>query len=93
MRTLGLSLIIVIAMCSFVLAEDSSYDSKRHYKDAWGNSYKHYDNLNKDTDKDGVPNYYDYNDRDKNVQNPYQKDYSKGKSNNTFKPKKSRGGY
>ncbi len=50
-----------------------SYSSKRPYKDYWGNSYKHYNNLWKDSDRDGVINYYDYNDKNPNVQTPYQK--------------------
>jgi hypothetical protein len=43
-------------------------DNTRPYKDAWGNSYKHQENLYKDTDHDGVINLYDYNDRNPNVQ-------------------------
>lgn len=52
-----------------------AFDGRRPYKDAWGNSYKYYQNLWKDTDRDGVINYYDYNDRNPYIQNPYQKNY------------------
>lgn len=62
------------------------WDNKRPYRDNWNNPYKHYDNLWKDTDKDGIPNYYDYNDRNPNIQNPYQRDYSD--PYNSYKPKK-----
>ncbi len=47
------------------------------YKDSWGNSYRYQDNLWKDTDKDGVINYYDYNDKNKKVQTKSQSDYYK----------------
>ena len=50
-----------------------SNSGPRPYKDYWGNSYKYYDNLWKDTDGDGVINYYDYNDRDPDVWTPYQR--------------------
>jgi len=57
---------------TFALDWGSGY-GKRPYKDYWGNSYKNYDNMWKDSDGDGVLNYYDYNDRDPNVQTPYDR--------------------
>jgi hypothetical protein len=51
--------------------------NKRPYTDAWGNHYKHQENLWKDTDKDGVINYYDYNDRNSKVQTKTQAKYNK----------------
>jgi len=47
--------------------------NSRPYKDYWGNSYKYYNNLWKDTDGDGIINYYDYNDRNPRIWTPYQK--------------------
>lgn len=73
-------LFLIIVMLSLVvvpftvMAGDYGYE-RRPYKDYWGNSYKSYDNMWKDKDRDGVPNYYDYNDRNPNVQTPYQRDY------------------
>lgn len=48
---------------------------RRPYKDAWGNSYSNPSNLYKDTDRDGVINYYDSNDRNPNVSTPRQRNY------------------
>lgn len=88
MKTLCLSIIVILALVSVSFAGSWEYnDNKRPYKDAWGNSYKHQDNLWKDTDKDGVINYYDYNDRNRNIQNPYQQKYED--IYNPYKPKKS----
>ncbi|WP_457601090.1 hypothetical protein [Hydrogenivirga sp.] len=74
-----LTLVLALAVGS-VFAEDyllypsfKSNSGPRPYKDAWGNSYKNYDNMWKDSDGDGVINYYDYNDRNPNVQTPYQR--------------------
>ena len=68
-------------MVSFVEAWDRSlYDTQpyntRPYRDSWGNRYKHYQNLWKDSDGDGVINYFDYNDRNPYIQNPYQRYFS-----------------
>lgn len=58
----------------------SLYDTQpyntRPYRDSWGNRYKHYQNLWKDSDGDGVINYFDYNDRNPYIQNPYQRYFS-----------------
>lgn len=46
--------------------EDESYIhdyNPRPYEDYYGNSYQYYDNLFKDTDNDGLMNYFDNNDR------------------------------
>ena len=51
----------------------SGFHYSRPYKDYWGNRYKHYENLWKDTDRDGIINYYDYNDRNPRIWTPYQK--------------------
>ncbi|ADO44921.1 hypothetical protein Hydth_0521 [Hydrogenobacter thermophilus TK-6] len=72
--------LLVLVVLGGAFALDRLYDyrlpkSSRPYKDYWGNSYKHYDNLWKDTDRDGVMNYYDYNDRNPNIWTPYQKGY------------------
>ncbi len=71
MKTLLLSITAVLVIISISYAWDNPYN-KRPYEDSWGNNYKNYNNLYKDTDKDGVPNYLDYNDRNRNIQNPYQ---------------------
>ena len=81
MKTLILSLTLILASASFVFAGnyDNPFDNnKRPYEDNWGNNYKSRDNLYKDTDRDGVINKYDYNDRNPNIQNPYQRDYNQG---------------
>lgn len=67
-------MLITFLIPSFLFAW-GELDNKRPYKDYWGNSYKHHNNLYKDTDKDGVINYFDYNDRDRKIQNPYQRNY------------------
>ncbi|MEO0112215.1 MAG: hypothetical protein ABIK77_07755, partial [candidate division WOR-3 bacterium] len=60
---------------SFIIAQEVYYfylfqPKKRPYKDFWGNSYQYYDNLFKDSDNDGIYNFYDYNDKKKNVSKP-----------------------
>lgn len=87
MRLILNIVISVILVSQFFLigtcfARDNS--GKRPYKDYWGNSYKTPNNFYKDTDKDGVPNYLDYNDRNRNIQTPYQKDYNNN-NNNDYK--------
>lgn len=69
--------IIFLFIISFVIyfvipAFAFDWDKKRPYRDSWGNPYKYQENLWKDTDRDGVPNYYDYRDRDPNIWSPYQ---------------------
>jgi len=78
MKTIIASIAIVFTLSSVSYAWTDGYN-KRPYKDNWGNSYKRQDNLCKDTDRDGVINRYDYNDRDRNIQNPYQRGYDYGK--------------
>ncbi len=70
----GLLILLTIIGGSFAIV---SFDNTRPYKDAWGNSYKHYENLWKDTDRDGVINYFDYNDRNPYIQYKYQKNLFK----------------
>ncbi|WP_297452602.1 hypothetical protein [Persephonella sp.] len=78
----SLVIILTLAVFSFSFAWDS-WGSKRGYskpyKDYWGNSYKSYDNMWRDDDGDGVSNYYDYNDRNPNIQYPYQRGYKRRK--------------
>lgn len=83
MKKILLALIIVIALPFQAFAFNNPYE-ERPYKDNWGNSYKNPNNLYKDTDRDGVINLYDYNDRNRNIQTPYQKDYNKGYNNNYY---------
>ncbi|MGB9935196.1 hypothetical protein [Thermodesulfovibrio yellowstonii] len=66
--------LIAIFIPSLLFAWDD-LSNRRPYKDSWGNSYKHYNNLYKDTDRDGVINYFDYNDRRRDIQTPYQRSY------------------
>ncbi len=75
MKTFIVSIIAVLVFGSVCFAGQNNYGS-RPYKDAWGNSYKYPNNLYKDTDRDGIINYNDYNDRNRNIQTPYQKDYN-----------------
>jgi hypothetical protein len=51
-------------------------NNPNYQQDNYGN-YTKQENLYKDTDRDGVPNHYDYNDRNPNIQQRGQKDYSK----------------
>lgn len=86
MKRLILNVVVSVILVSLFLigtcfARNNS--GSRPYKDYWGNSYKSPDNFNKDTDKDGVPNYLDYNDRNRNIQTPYQKDYNNNNNSNT----------
>lgn len=66
--------LITIFIPSLLYAWDN-LSNTRPYKDFWGNSYKHYNNLYRDTDRDGVINYFDYNDRRRDIQTPYQRSY------------------
>lgn len=70
-----LFLLAMIGLATSSWARGRSYeDNSRPHKDVWGNSYKHRDNLYKDTDGDGVINKYDYNDRNPNIQRKRQVD-------------------
>ena len=80
MKKILLILIIVTALPALAFAF-TDYNKKRPYKDNWGNSYSNPNNLYKDTDRDGVINMYDYNDKNKNIQTPYQRDYDKDYNN------------
>ena len=68
------SLLIVLLLAGVSQAGTKRPYTSRPHKDDWGNSYSKPENLYKDTDKDGVINKYDYNDKDKNIQTPYQSD-------------------
>ena len=46
---------------------------RRPYTDIWGNHYRRYENLWKDSDRDGLWGYWDYNDRNPNIWHPSQK--------------------
>ncbi len=78
-RVMKSSIVLLVLMFfSFSLAWDGygwgiNKGYKRPYKDFWGNSYKNYNNMWRDDDGDGILNYYDYNDRNPNIQTPYQK--------------------
>jgi len=76
MKTLFTAVLAVLVMVSLVYAWDSGNRGKREYEDIWGNNYKRQENLYKDTDRDGVINKYDYNDRNPNIQRPDQSDNS-----------------
>jgi len=71
--------LLAISLASLSFALDfggwDSWGEKRPYKDYWGNSYKNYENMWKDSDGDGIINYYDYNDRNPNIWHPSQKKY------------------
>jgi len=66
--------LILVLVASSALAWDGIY-TPRPYRDHWGNHYRHYGNMWKDSDRDGIINYFDYNDRNPYIQNPYQKNY------------------
>lgn len=85
MKKFMLPMLIIIFLPSLLFGWYNS-ENERPYKDFWDNSYKHYNNLYKDSDRDGVINYFDYNDRKKSIQNPYQKNYYR----NSFKFNKLR---
>lgn len=73
-----LALLVFIAGTGYAWDyNDNNGEGSRPYKDIWGNTYKKSANLDKDSDGDGVINRYDYNDRNKNVQYDWQKDYSR----------------
>lgn len=76
MKRLTYALLILLGS-SIAKAEWDTDNNDRPYKDVWGNSYKYKDNLDKDTDGDGVSNRFDYNDRNKNVQRKGQYDFTK----------------
>ncbi len=78
----------IILIPSLLFAWDS-----RPYKDFWGNRYKYYENLWKDSDGDGVINYFDYNDRDPYIQNPYQYSFPSYKRRLHLLPRYKRGYY
>ena len=67
------SAMVVFAGDLFYYQSLRSNSGPRPYKDSWGNSYKNYDNMWKDSDGDGIINYYDYNDRNPDVWTPYQR--------------------
>jgi len=58
--------LLIILISSWAFAWET-WNSNRPYRDYWGNQYKYYNNLWKDSDNDGIINYYDYNDRNPNV--------------------------
>ena len=76
MKRIAFVILWVAVLTGVSFAWENPYEP-RPYKDAWSNSYKNPENLYKDTDKDGVINMYDYNDKNKNIQTPYQQDYNK----------------
>lgn len=82
MKAVILSIIALMFLSGTALAGRNYWDldNSRPYKDSWGNSYEKSENLYKDTDKDGVANIYDYNDKNPRIQNPYQQDYSRPKT-------------
>ena len=51
-------------------------NNPNYQQDNYG-SYTKRENLYKDTDRDGVPNRYDYNDSNPNIQRRGQTDYTK----------------
>lgn len=82
---------ILIFSATQSFAQDNNYygygqqqeqrrDNPNYQQDSWGN-YTKRENLYKDTDRDGVPNRYDYNDRNPNIQRRGQIDYSQPYSN------------
>ena len=80
MKSFIFSIVAILFFSAVAAAWDNNSGKgkgQRSYEDAWGNNYKKQQNMWKDTDKDGVINYYDYNDRNRNIQNPYQSDYDK----------------
>lgn len=76
-----LATIIVLSSCAFVNAYENPYDysTRKIYKDVYNHTYKNVQTLDKDSDGDGVTNRYDYNDRNKNIQYDWQRDWMKGK--------------
>lgn len=74
MKRIVFFILFAMLIPSLLFAWDD-LSNRRPYKDAWGNSYKHYNNLYKDSDRDGVINYFDYNDRRRDIQTPYQRSY------------------
>lgn len=69
-RILALLLLLVLGLLTRAADAQPGSSGPRPYRDAWGNPYKTPDNFWKDRDRDGVINYYDYNDRNRNVQTP-----------------------
>ncbi len=57
----------LIAGILFSLELNAQFNNSYPYKDAYGHSYKNFDNLWKDTDNDGIDNYYDRHDKNPNV--------------------------
>lgn len=80
--------VLAVLGASSVRADWYDSDSSRPQKDVWGNSYKMESNLDKDSDGDGVTNRYDYNDRNPNIQQKGEVDFSQPKRYfKDYKPK------
>lgn len=63
-------IVIIVKAQSWYFPSNSSTKSNTNiyqYKDLFNNSYKSYENLWKDSDKDGFFNYYDRHDKNPNV--------------------------
>lgn len=67
-----LALMLAVLFAAAGLAHAEGYGS-RPYRDAYGNAYSNPSNLYKDIDRDGRIGMYDYNDRNRNVQTPYDR--------------------
>lgn len=78
MKKLMLAALAMLGVSS-VLADWDDGEGSRPQKDVWGNSYKMKSNLDQDTDRDGVSNRFDYNDRNPNIQNKGDVDFSQPK--------------
>jgi hypothetical protein len=69
MKRILITAAIILAAYTSTFAEGLIYggssgnSGKRPYEDAYGNHYKKQENMYKDSDKDGVINYYEKNDR------------------------------
>ncbi len=85
MKKLGLAMVVILTIALVGTSQAANSGSgSRPYEDAWGNNYRNYDNMWKDSDKDGTINRYDYNDRNPRVQTPYQRDPYSAPSTNPY---------
>lgn len=66
---------VVLSIVSILCMSTTAAHARRQYRDYWRNTYTYYNRLWLDTDRDGIINYYDYNDRNRAIWSPYQKMY------------------
>lgn len=78
MKTAIIFVVVLGLSATAIAGQWDPWGGKQNNPNYDKDSYGHYtkrENLYKDSDRDGVVNRYDYNDRNSSVQSPKQKDY------------------